>query len=121
MNIQQRTISHGPITIGFLVIDGECKTSADAGSIEQACSDLAIAGTVHVVVDASRMLYVSSLVIGKFVSLQTKLRDMGGKICIVNPRKNFREELKVTRLDKFLKVFETKEEAIKSFFETDRS
>ncbi len=114
MQIEKRTVKHGPLNIGLMNVKGDCRDVADADKLQEELQAFRASGVIHVILDASQMTHVISAVIGRLVYLGTLLHDEGGEFYIVNPHEKFRSELVITRLDKFFGVYETREEAIKS-------
>jgi anti-anti-sigma factor len=60
----------------------------------------------HLVLDLTGICFVTSTVLGKFVSLNRQARSTGGRLALTNLTPIVREALAVTRLDQLLDVKE---------------
>lgn len=58
----------------------------------------------HLFVDLSGVNMVTSLVLAKLISLNTELRDAGGRLTLANAKPVVREVFKVTRLDTVFEI-----------------
>ncbi len=71
-------------------------------------------GARSMVLDFSNVKFLSSLGIRMILSLQQKLKKAGGKgLCVCGISPSLADLLKITRLDKVLKVGKSRAEAIK--------
>ena len=68
---------------------------------------------VKMVIDFSKVEYLSSSVLGLLIRLSSTIKDKGGSMCLCNISSRIFGIFKITRLDKVFNVCETTEEAIK--------
>jgi len=72
-------------------------------------------GARAIVLDFSAVQFLSSLGIRMILLLQQKLKKAGGKgLCVCGISPQLAELLRITRLDKVLKIARSREEAIRS-------
>ena len=69
-------------------------------------------GNKNIVFDLAKTEYISSLVLGSFVYMAQKAREVGGKAVFCNINKKIMEILTATSLDKVLELAKDREEAI---------
>ena len=65
-----------------------------------------------VVIDLSALEYVSSLIAGRLVALQTFLKRQGGRAVIVSPSKMVRDALVAMRVVTLIPILDTMEQAL---------
>jgi anti-anti-sigma factor len=58
----------------------------------------------HVFVDLAGVAMMTSVILGKFIALNGKVRGVGGRLTLSNPTPVVRQVFKVTRLDTVLDV-----------------
>jgi anti-sigma B factor antagonist len=66
---------------------------------------------LRMVIDFSKVDYLSSSVLGLLIRLNNTIRERGGSMCFCNISRRIFGIFKITRLDKVFSVFETKEQA----------
>ena len=68
-----------------------------------------------VVIDMSRLRFVDSTGLGAIISFLKQSKEAGGdlKLCGISP--SIRKLIELVRVDKIVEIFETKEEAVRSF------
>ncbi|MFN0060817.1 MAG: STAS domain-containing protein [Planctomycetota bacterium] len=76
---------------------------------------------VQMVLDMSTISYLSSAGLGRLVALLKKSMAGGGCIHLANVQPEIRELFDVMRLNKIFKVFQSVDEAVKSFTQTTAS
>jgi anti-sigma B factor antagonist len=67
---------------------------------------------VKMVVDFSRVEYLSSSVLGLLIRLNNTIKERNGSMCLCNISSRIFGIFKITRLDKVFSVFETTEQAV---------
>lgn len=86
--------------------------SADSGAFMDFLSELIDAGEICLVVDLSGMDFISSMGLGVFVRIYTRLREAGGFLRLARPAPLILQLIKVTALDRLLPIYETLEQAL---------
>lgn len=111
----QYTVEHiEHVTVVAFVIESLMNPS-ELDRIGQAIEALVDAGARRLVLDFSQVKFLSSLGIRMILALQQKVKKAGGNgltVCGITPQ--LAELLRITRLDKVLKVAKSREEAIKA-------
>lgn len=90
----------------------------DAGSlaeIEEVLADLYQKGFFKLVVDLSRVPYISSSGAGVFISALNQVRDNGGNLVLVAPAANVREVFELLGLTQVFQICQTQAEAMEFF------
>lgn len=78
--------------------------------------DLAVATkSANLIVNLSEVEFMDSSGLAALVQCMNKCRERGGDLHLCNPQQSVRMILELTRLDKALEIFPTKEDAIASF------
>lgn len=72
-------------------------------------------GNTQLVLDLSKLSYIDSEGLGALVAGYTTARNLGGNMKLANPTGQFRGQLNMTRLVTVFDVYDTVEEAVKSF------
>jgi anti-sigma B factor antagonist len=67
---------------------------------------------LKMVIDFSRVDYLSSSVLGLLIRLNNNIRERGGSMCLCNISSRIFGIFKITRLDKVFSVFETTDLAV---------
>ena len=67
---------------------------------------------INVIVDLSKIKYISSNGISWLISLLTKFRNKGGELILLNPSLHVKKLLVMTKLIGIFEIFETEREAI---------
>ena len=70
-------------------------------------------GRVRMVINFSKIKFLSSAVLGKLISLNKKLASQKGRLafCDINP--DIMQVFKITRLDKLIPIYDDEDEAVK--------
>lgn len=68
-----------------------------------------------IVLDCSVAEYFSSMMLGKFITLERKVKTAGGKLRFCSVRPDILEVFKITRLDKLFVIRENREKALENF------
>ena len=86
--------------------------SAESGIFMDFLNELIDAGDICLVVDLSGMDFISSMGLGVFVRIYTRLREAGGFLRLVGPAPLILQLIKTTALDRLLPIYETLEQAL---------
>jgi anti-sigma B factor antagonist len=100
--------------VTLIVIRGEIGTETVdqfKEKLEQVIND----GKKKLVIDLQEVNYLNSMGLGVFASALKKLKKGNGDLKLINLSPTVMELLERSRLDKVFDVFETEEEAVKSF------
>jgi anti-sigma B factor antagonist len=76
--------------------------------------ELAEAGTLDLVIDLSKVKWISSTGLGIMVSARSKFAKLGGVIKLANPNSRVLGILQVTRLNLIFEVYDNAKEAVAS-------
>ena len=68
-----------------------------------------------IVLDFSNVEYLSSAALGKLITMDKKVRSIGGKLRLCHIRADILEVFKITRLDKLFVIKENQEKALEGF------
>lgn len=68
---------------------------------------------INMVIDFSKIKFLSSAVLGKLIALNKKIAAQKGRLAFCNINNDIMEVFKITRLDKLIPICEDEEQAIK--------
>ena len=96
-----------------VVVVGEL-TLREAPAFHSALLELCEESPKHLVVELSEVSFIDSSGVGTLTDVFRKMNQRGGRLALVGLRKMVRSVFEITRLDQFLAIFETEEEALRS-------
>lgn len=96
-------------------LSGTLTLGDEAGQLRARFKEALSDGTNRLVLDLSKLSYVDSAGLGALVAGFTTARNEGGDVKLANLAAQFREQLKVAKLDSVIGVYATVEEAVRSF------
>lgn len=84
--------------------------------LKEKLQDIAAQNDNDVVLDFLNVQFIDSACLGALVALLKRLREHKGDIKMACMNEDVRSIFQITRLDRVFEIFETKEEAVNSFF-----
>jgi anti-sigma B factor antagonist len=72
-------------------------------------------GRRKIVLNFSNVEYLSSAANAKFITLQYKLQNAGGRLVLCNVSPEVHEVFEITKLEKFFRIYREEQEALQSF------
>ncbi len=111
MKIKKREVDG----ITILNVSGEMYGGEDNMKIVEVLSELADQNKLDAIINLSKVKWISSQGLGILVSARSRYSKKGGMLKLCSPNDRIIGILQVTRLNLIFDVFDTKEEAIKSF------
>ncbi len=87
----------------------------DAEAIREYLNEIIEEGRIHILFDLENVTYVSSSVLGCFITTFQQLEKKGGKLKITNVRPNVVGVFEMTRLDRIIEILQDRETAYRSF------
>jgi anti-sigma B factor antagonist len=103
---------------GVAIIDlsGRITVGETAGLIRDRIRDLVERGYKNILVNLDGVSYMDSAAgLGELVGCYVTLRNRGGELKLLNPRKTIRELLRITKLETIFEIFSDEQEALGSF------
>ena len=97
----------------IVVVAGEL-TLREAPKFHGTLLELCEESPKHLVVELSEVSFIDSSGVGTLTDVFRKLNKRGGRLALVGLRKMVRSVFEITRLDQFLAIFDTEEEALRS-------
>ena len=109
MNIKQQN--------GAVIIELKGKLVAGplAGRMERTLNNILAQGEKHIIFDLGSVTHLDSSGMGILLSGFTKVNDKGGKLKLANITAKIRNLLSITKLNSIFEVYDSVEDAIKSF------
>lgn len=112
MEITRKEISPGVVA---LELKGQLQSGVECVRLEQAMDQLLREKQSRVILDLSRTTKVDSAGLGKIVNCLSRLKTAGGTLCLAGVSEMVAGLLKMTKVDRLVKVYPTAEEAAQSF------
>ena len=100
--------------LAILLVDGKMDI-INAQDLKTTIEEHLSSGISKFIIDLEEVPYVDSSGIGVLVSSFTTIRKAGGSLKLTDLSEAVGEMLKLTRLDEFFEIYDTQEDAIKSF------
>jgi anti-sigma B factor antagonist len=72
-------------------------------------------GRKKILLNFSKVEYLSSAALGKFISLNKKVQTAGGKLVMCNINEDIFEVFEITRLDRLFKIEKDEQSALQAF------
>ncbi|MDH4129255.1 MAG: STAS domain-containing protein [Spirochaetota bacterium] len=111
MDIQTRDLKNNIIVLD---INGEIDLY-NAPEIKKKIKEQMDEGKNNVIVNLDKVSYVDSSGIGVLISSLSQLKKVGGGLKIINVYASVKKVFELTKLTSFFEIFESEEEAVKSF------
>ena len=104
-------------TNGVTVLElvGRVVLGDESNQLRTKLKDLLAAGKTKVVLDLAEVKYIDSAGLGTLVAGFTTAQNQGANLKLANLTKKFDEQLHITKLVTVFDVYETVDEAVKSF------
>jgi anti-sigma B factor antagonist len=101
--------------VTVLTLSGRVTLGEESSQLRAKLKDLLAAGKTRVVLDLADVSYIDSAGLGTLVAGYTSARSQGAGMKLANLTKKFDEQLHITKLVTVFDVYNSVEEAIKSF------
>ena len=101
--------------VGIVELTGKLDSFLDVGAFHSAIKDLLASGGRHVLVDLSRVDYVSSPGLGALMSGVASVHQAGGQLKLLAPGERVRTLLSVTRLIDLFEIYDDEAGGVASF------
>lgn len=118
MEITRKEISPGIIA---LELKGQLQSGVECVRLAQAMDELLQEKQTRVIFDLSKTTKVDSAGLGKIVNCLSRLKTSGGTLYLAGVSDMVAGLLKMTKVDRLVKVFPTAQEAAQSFSDTQPS
>lgn len=108
--------SSAPDSVAVVELSGRL----DSHTVEQLKSQIALnigARPVYLILDLSDVSFIDSRALAAIVQGMHSCQSKNGELCLSGPNKSVRRILELTRLDKAMKIFSSKSEAVASYEE----
>lgn len=100
--------------VTVLEFTGELTVNTMLDGVEAKVGDLLAHGTNQVIFDLSRLEYMDSAGVGLVVFCFATVRDSGGSFYLASPNQKIEKVLHFTRLDSFLSIASTVDDAVQT-------
>ena len=102
---------------GIVVMElkGSASTTEASNQLRARFKQVLENGNTRLIVDLSRLTYIDSGALGALVAGYTTARNQGGNMKLAGPARQFRDQLIMTKLDTVFDVYDTLEDALRSF------
>src|SRR5688572_4249874 len=111
LEISERRV--GAVTV--LALSGEMLVDDGDLALRQRIHELADEGRVKILVDLAGVTHIDSAGVGMMVAKQKTVRDRGGDVKLLHLTTRSQRLLALMKLASVFEVFETEDEAVKSF------
>ncbi len=102
---------------GVTVLDltGRVVLGEESNQLRTKLKDILSHGKTRLVLDLAEVTYIDSAGLGTLVAGFTSARNQGANLKLANLTKRFREQLNITKLVTVFDVFDSVQDAVKSF------
>ncbi|HXO22349.1 MAG TPA: STAS domain-containing protein [Thermoanaerobaculia bacterium] len=102
---------------GATILDLKGKITIGSGDLElrNAVQEALMSGAKNIIVNFAEVTTIDSSGVGELVSSYTTVKNRGAKLKLVNLHAKVRDVLHITQLIKVFDVYDTEDEAIRSF------
>jgi len=83
-------------------------------SLEDLCSGLAREGERCILLDMNRVRTAPSVLLATLVSLQNRIRAIGGELAVIHPSKHVRKVFRVTVMDQVIGLYDDEQAALEA-------
>lgn len=101
--------------VTVLTLSGRVTLGEESSQLRTRFKDVLAKGKNRLVVDLAEVSYIDSAGLGTLVAGFTTASNQGASVKLANLTKKFREQLNITKLVTVFDVFESVEDAVKSF------
>ena len=107
-----QTRQEGKVTV--IVLEGELDVSS-APTLKELMQKLIDEGKRQFLMDLGKVDFIDSSGLGIFVNAYKRIRSAGGEMKFLKPQEPVRKVFSLTQTDKVFPIYETLEEALRSF------
>ena len=75
------------------------------GELEQQLGVLGRSDTPKIIFDLTDLTFINSAGLGAFIAVHRRCREHGGEMCLVHPRDAVAQVLRVTNLDRLVRIY----------------
>lgn len=101
--------------VAFIEVEGKLMGGEETRECHQRIKEFLSRGYKNIVVDLSQVKWVNSLGMGMLIGCYTSCTNAGGELRIGGVSKKTKSMLEMMKLTTILKIFDNKEQAIKSY------
>ena len=116
MKITQREAGSAVI----LDLNGKLTGGPDADVFRKLFESLIEQGKKHIVVNLEKVTWINSTGLGILIHNYSSIRGAGGDLVVMGASERIESILYVTKLNLLFKAFESEDDAVKSFSQTNR-
>lgn len=113
MALEIKEKQSGSVTV--LELAGRVTLGEESGKLRARLKDFLSQGKTQLVLDLAQVSYIDSAGLGALVAGYTSARNEGASMKLANLTKKFHEQLHITKLVTVFEVYNTVDEAVKSF------
>jgi anti-sigma B factor antagonist len=113
--VSVRALTKNNGTVGILEIRSSLVGDGDTDDLRACAGDFLEQGIRQVVVDLHRVNYLNSTGIGSIIAVHATFRKNGGDVRLTGLSDNVQSLLVITRLIDVFDVYDTMDEAVRSF------
>jgi len=111
MQIVERRVGH----VVILDLHGKIPGGEGEKVIREAVNRVVDSGAVNILVNCADVSFLDSSVVGEIVRAHTTVSRTGGKLKLLNVPARIRSLLSMTRLLGIFEIYESEDEAVRSF------
>jgi anti-sigma B factor antagonist len=111
MKASSRTVDN----VAIITLEGKITIGAGDTQLREVITNAVNAGSTNILLDLSKVTTIDSSGIGELVGSYTTVTNRGGKLKLLHLPAKLNELLHVTQLITVFEVYDSEQEAIKSF------
>ncbi len=100
--------------VSIVELSGEVDVSC-APQLKELLQELMDEGELQLLIDLTQVSFMDSTALGIFINAFKRTKQAGGNIKFANPQAALRQVFSLTQTDKFLSIFDTVDEGLRSF------
>ncbi|VAX26063.1 hypothetical protein MNBD_NITROSPINAE02-361 [hydrothermal vent metagenome] len=94
---------------------GNIKTSDDYGLFKDTVDEMLKTGAINIILNCKEVHFINSSGLGRLILASKRVKENGGALKVTNLSDELMELFTFTMLDTKIQIYETEEEALKSF------
>ncbi len=101
--------------VTMLDLRGRITLGEETGALREKVKQIVASGNLRIILNLADILYIDSVGLSTLVACYTSVRKQGGELKLLHLTKRVKDVLQITRLSTVFEIFNSLEEARRSF------